>query len=156
MRRIYKDEDVLHILRDEMGKDMPILYQLVFAYDADNSANITFVLRPTKNVTHTYADIVSVLRPTENVLRGWVNCKVTRPDGDIVSVLRPTENVLRGWVVTRPDADICIRLKTNERRTSVACFMKSDNALKRTERSVLGLNNGVAVGFIKQAKPQNP
>nr|GEX33526.1 hypothetical protein [Tanacetum cinerariifolium] len=98
LRRIYEDGDALHILRDEMDKGMSILYQLVFAYDADNSANITFILRPTENVTHLDADIVSVLKPTENVLRGWVNCKVTRPDADIVSVLRPTENVLRGWV----------------------------------------------------------
>nr|GEX43467.1 E3 ubiquitin-protein ligase UPL5-like [Tanacetum cinerariifolium] len=50
MRRIYGDRDALHILHDEMGKGMSILYRLVFAYDADNSANITFVLRPTENV----------------------------------------------------------------------------------------------------------
>ncbi|GKA82311.1 hypothetical protein Tco_0789059, partial [Tanacetum coccineum] len=50
MRRIYEDGDALHILRDEMGKGMSILYQLVFAYDANSSANITFILRPTENV----------------------------------------------------------------------------------------------------------
>nr|GEY30279.1 transcription elongation factor, TFIIS/CRSP70 [Tanacetum cinerariifolium] len=50
MRRIYEDGDVLHILHDEIGKGMSILYQLVFAYDANNSANITFVLRPTEDV----------------------------------------------------------------------------------------------------------
>nr|GEV04196.1 retrovirus-related Pol polyprotein from transposon TNT 1-94 [Tanacetum cinerariifolium] len=50
MRRIYRDGDALYILRDEMGKGMSILYQLVFAYDANNSENITFVLRPTEDV----------------------------------------------------------------------------------------------------------
>nr|GEV18450.1 reverse transcriptase domain-containing protein [Tanacetum cinerariifolium] len=58
MGRIYRDGDALHILHDEMGKGMSILYQLVFAYDADNSANITFVLRPTENVV-SWRDIAS-------------------------------------------------------------------------------------------------
>nr|GEV38419.1 hypothetical protein [Tanacetum cinerariifolium] len=42
--------------RDEMRKGMSILYQLVFAYDTNNNVNITFVLRPTK-------DVLSVARP---------------------------------------------------------------------------------------------
>nr|GEV64188.1 Gag-Pol polyprotein [Tanacetum cinerariifolium] len=78
MRRIYRNGDALHILRDEIGKGMSILYQLVFAYDANNNVNITFVLRPTENV----------------ISGGWGNGQVTHPDVNIAFALRQTKDVI--------------------------------------------------------------
>ncbi|GJW34413.1 hypothetical protein Tco_0054445 [Tanacetum coccineum] len=64
IRMIYNDEGGSHILHDEMGKLIPP----IIAYGVNNSANITFVLRPAENVTHPDANMAFDLRQTEDVL----------------------------------------------------------------------------------------